>query len=167
MLPGFLHCLDMFWFSYWWSKAIGCPKFLNKECIMNVWVLTRYWIPIGANVIKNAAFNMQFSNSGIDSKNVILSYDVMADKIAKLHKGAYCTHHLHWNMPCNGRKINLQCWVSTTVRITKILNHTFISAFESSPVHCLNPWPSGKQWRPGNEGAAAILKVSDELSLSK
>jgi hypothetical protein len=34
---------------------------------------------------------------------------------------------------------------------------TFISAFESSPVHCLNPRPSGKRRKPENEGAAAIL----------
>jgi hypothetical protein len=32
-----------------------------------------------------------------------------------------------------------------------------MSAFESSPVHCLNPRPSGKRRRPGKEGATAIL----------
>ena len=36
---------------------------------------------------------------------------------------------------------------------------TFISAFESLPVHCLNPHPLGKQQRPGNSGAAAILRI--------
>lgn len=34
---------------------------------------------------------------------------------------------------------------------------TFINAFESSPVHCLNPRPSGKRRSPGNNGTAAIL----------
>src|ERR1700733_1767461 len=34
---------------------------------------------------------------------------------------------------------------------------TFISALESSPVHCLKPLPSGKRRWPGNGGAAAIL----------
>ena len=35
--------------------------------------------------------------------------------------------------------------------------HTFISAFESSPVHWVNPRPSGNLRSPGNGGAAAIL----------
>jgi hypothetical protein len=35
--------------------------------------------------------------------------------------------------------------------------HTFMSALESSPVHCLNPLPSGKRRKPGNDGTAAIL----------
>ena len=35
--------------------------------------------------------------------------------------------------------------------------HTFIRAFESSPVHCLKPRPSGKRRRPGNKGTAAML----------
>jgi len=34
---------------------------------------------------------------------------------------------------------------------------TFISAFESSPVHCEKSWPSGKCCRPGNAGTAEML----------
>ena len=37
------------------------------------------------------------------------------------------------------------------------VHFTFIKAFESSPVHCLNPRPSGNRRRPGKDGAAAIL----------
>ena len=36
-------------------------------------------------------------------------------------------------------------------------NFTFISALESSPVHCLNPRPSGKRRIPAKGGTAAIL----------
>ena len=36
---------------------------------------------------------------------------------------------------------------------------TFINAFESSPVHCLYPRPSGKRRKWGNAGADAILNV--------
>jgi hypothetical protein len=32
-----------------------------------------------------------------------------------------------------------------------------MSAFESSPVHCLKPLPSGKRRRPAKEGANAML----------
>ena len=51
--------------------------------------------------------SVKFGNSIINSKNVVLSDDVTANKIAKLHKGAYCAHHLHRNMACNGRKVDL------------------------------------------------------------
>jgi hypothetical protein len=34
---------------------------------------------------------------------------------------------------------------------------TFMSAFESSPVHCLKSRPSGNRHRPGNAGTAEIL----------
>ena len=34
---------------------------------------------------------------------------------------------------------------------------TFISAFESSPVHCLKSLPSGKRRIPGYAGTADIL----------
>jgi hypothetical protein len=36
-----------------------------------------------------------------------------------------------------------------------------MSAFESSPVHCLKLHPWGKRHNPGNEGAAAILHKPD------
>ena len=34
---------------------------------------------------------------------------------------------------------------------------TFIRAFESSPVHCVNPRPSGKRRRPEKDGTTAML----------
>jgi len=34
---------------------------------------------------------------------------------------------------------------------------TFISALESSPVHCLKFLPSGKRLRPAKDGASAML----------
>jgi hypothetical protein len=39
-----------------------------------------------------------------------------------------------------------------------------MSAFESSPVHCLNPRPSGKRRKLGNEGVAAILGGTNQRS---
>ena len=44
---------------------------------------------------------------------------------------------------------------------------TFINAFESSPVHCLKPRPSGNLRRPANGGAAAILKKDYENLYNK
>lgn len=35
--------------------------------------------------------------------------------------------------------------------------HTFINAFESSPVHCLNLRPSGNRRSPGKGGTMAML----------
>lgn len=42
---------------------------------------------------------------------------------------------------------------------------TFISAFESSPVHCLKRRPWGKRCKLGNGGAAAILSPHSECVL--
>ena len=53
-------------------------------------------------------------------------------------------------------KIYLHRAVSTCPRHDTCL-HTFISALESSPVHCLKPRPSGNWRNPGNKGTAAIL----------
>jgi hypothetical protein len=39
----------------------------------------------------------------------------------------------------------------------KIQAHTFIRAFESSPVHCLKFRPCLKRRKPGNDGAQAML----------
>ena len=41
---------------------------------------------------------------------------------------------------------------------------TFISALESSPVHCLNPRPSGKCHSAGKDSVAAILVKNTCLS---
>ncbi len=35
---------------------------------------------------------------------------------------------------------------------------TFMSAFESSPVHCLKFRPSGKRRSPAKDGASAMLE---------
>ena len=40
---------------------------------------------------------------------------------------------------------------------------TFMSAFESLPVHCLYPQASGKRWSLGNKGEAVILLFDDEI----
>ena len=57
----------------------------------------------------------------------------------------------------------LQCW---KINLTKLDNKnkeylvgrpTFISAFESSPVHCLNPRPSGNRRKPANGGTMLML----------
>jgi hypothetical protein len=43
----------------------------------------------------------------------------------------------------------------------RTISLTFIKAFESLPVHCLKPRPSGKRRRQGKDGAAAMrLSIS-------
>jgi len=59
------------------------------------------------------------------------------------------------DMACDSWKINLSDGGS---RILVGFKLTFINAFESSTVHCLNPRPSGYRRSPGNEGAAAFLQ---------
>lgn len=39
-----------------------------------------------------------------------------------------------------------------------------MSALESSPVHCLNPRPTGNRRRPGNDGTAAMLHIICRLA---
>jgi hypothetical protein len=62
---------------------------------------------------------MKFGNSVIDSKNVVLSDDETANKIAKLHKEAYRTHHLRRNMAHNGRKVDLGWSVRYSKQLAK------------------------------------------------
>lgn len=40
-------------------------------------------------------------------------------------------------------------------------------AFESSPIHCLKPLPSGKHHTPANAGARAILQVEFHVSVDE
>ena len=49
------------------------------------------------------------------------------------------------------------CSARQLVYYVDLVEQTFISALESSPVHCLNPRPSGNRRSPGNKGTAAIL----------
>ncbi len=42
--------------------------------------------------------------------------------------------------------------------IVDSFEQTFINAFESLPVHCLKPRPSGNRRKPTKGGAMAILK---------
>ena len=62
-------------------------------------------------------------------------------------------------MTGNGWEVDLESeYITGSTRISKQKQKlTFIRAFESSPVHCLYPRPSGKRRSPGNGGAAAIL----------
>jgi len=84
----------------------------------------------------------------------------MAEKVAKVQKCTESLDHLQQNVASYCRKIDL---FNRAVRGQNVQYHllTFMRAFESSPVHCLNPRPSGKCRRPGKDGDAAILlKIS-------
>jgi hypothetical protein len=69
-------------------------------------------------------------------------------------------------MSANCRQIFLSnmCWLSKPT--SKVRVRTFISALESSPVHCLKPLPCGKRRWPGNGGEAAILTKINTTSVT-
>lgn len=58
----------------------------------------------------------------------------------------------------NSGQVNLEFLTSDKRSITNELIHTFIRAFESSPVHCLNRRPCLNLRSSGNAGVAASLK---------
>lgn len=63
-------------------------------------------------------------------------------------------------MADNGRQKDLKECYLQVANINFAI--TFMSAFESSPVHCLNLRPSAKRQSLGNRGDAAILLNDDE-----
>ena len=72
-----------------------------------------------------------------------------------------CMKHLQnipWDISFDCRKVYLSVVMQFKLYQSNN-NHdiTFISALESLPVHCLNPWPWGKHRSPEKGGAAAIL----------
>jgi len=84
----------------------------------------------------------------------------MVDKVAKVQKCTESLDHLWRNVASYCRKIDLFDRAVRGQNVQYCLL-TFMRAIESSPVHCLNPWPSGKHCRPGKDGDAAILlKIS-------
>ena|SRR5436190_23901054 len=61
-------------------------------------------------------------------------------------------------MASDGSNVNL-CEGHVSRKGGRVDQHTFINAFESSPVHWLKSRPSGKRRKPGYMGTAEILEV--------
>src|SRR5882757_6963533 len=82
----------------------------------------------------------------------------MPDKIAEVQKCRYSTRHISGH-------VAFDCWepyLFLLIRGWGVFNetrpHTFMSAFESLPVHWLNPRPFLNRRRPGYNGTTAILQ---------
>jgi hypothetical protein len=85
---------------------------------------------------------------------------IAACNIAKFKKCREAFDYLRRYMTGNRAKINLQS-EKPSAKNRDVLPYdvelTFISAFESSPVHCKKSRPSGKRRNPGNGGMAEML----------
>lgn len=79
-----------------------------------------------------------------------------ACKVGEVEECADALNHLVRNIPDECRKIDLKAY-ELGKRHKYNYGRTFMSAFESFPVHCLKFLPCGKRRRPGNAGAAAML----------
>ena len=79
--------------------------------------------------------------------------------VAEVHKCRQTLNHLRRHMTSNGSNIDLFRVVSHILRqwLNLSNDHTFINAFESSPVHCSKSLPSLKRRRPAYNGTAEIL----------
>lgn len=82
--------------------------------------------------------------------------DVSPCNVTKFQKSTNCTCHFYRDIAFNGRQPDLHCLVILMGEKQK-QKHTFIRAFESSPVHCLNPRPSENLLNPENGATRAIL----------
>jgi hypothetical protein len=106
-------------------------------------------------LLKDLALRMVTDERSVDGKEGIFPDDFAAYKVAEIEEGAERTQHLRGNMALNGWEVNLErCEIGKG--LLEYLR-TFMRAFESSPVHCLKPGPSGKRRSPGNGGTAAML----------
>ena len=87
--------------------------------------------------------------------------DRMPDQVTEIQKCAERMHYTRGNMASYGWQIYLTVEKSHEPHPEwKCDLLTFISALELSPVHCLNPWPSGNRHSAGKDGTAAILVTS-------
>ena len=110
---------------------------------------------------KNGPFLMEAFYSCVDCIQGYFVKDRTLDQVTEIQKCAECMHHTRGNMASYGWQIYLTVEKSHEPHPEwKRDLLTFISALESSPVHCLNPWPSGNHCSAGKDGTAAILVTS-------
>jgi hypothetical protein len=81
---------------------------------------------------------------------------ITSNNITCLNEGGDALNHSRREITGNCRKIDLYM-ISRMAMYTTELVYTFMSAFESLPVHWLKSRPSGKRRIPGKAGTAAKL----------
>jgi hypothetical protein len=83
---------------------------------------------------------------------------VAACNVAEIKQCRQTFDNLGRYMACDSTKINLlRDKIVSKEQSSFCANLTFISAFESSPVHCRKSRPSGKRRSPGKAGTAEML----------
>lgn len=84
---------------------------------------------------------------------------IPASNITCIEKYRDTLNNCWGKVPSNCRQVDLRHGVSIFSKSLETLQveHTFINAFESSPVHWVKSRPSGNRRRPGNGGTADIL----------
>ena len=91
--------------------------------------------------------------------------NISSSKVAELEERSDGDDNVARDNAIDGWKVDLERSIKT-VNETELVVSTFMRAFESSPVHCLNPRPSWKCLSFENGGTTAILcndTVSDLL----
>lgn len=86
--------------------------------------------------------------------------DRATNYIAEVQESGHCANNPRRKMTINGRQIDLKKpnnWHSTNSKGSRFYATTFINAFVSFPVHCLNLRPSLNLRTPWKGGATEIL----------
>jgi hypothetical protein len=103
---------------------------------------------------------MKASKGIFEFVKILSGESVTVGNVTEVEEGWEALDHLRWHMTHNSSQIDLkyEWWISEPVlRWEKGI--TFISAFESLPVHCSKSRPSGKRRNPGKGGTADILEA--------
>jgi hypothetical protein len=89
---------------------------------------------------KKLAMTFEVGKGGFKILDGLVGVEILSGKVAEIEEAAKAADNLGGDMPFDRRKIDLLIMLAECPRVRNE-DCTFISALESSPVHCL-------KWRP-------------------
>jgi hypothetical protein len=157
---GSLYRFNVLGFGDGGAQSIWRGEIPDKGGIMRDRVLARERESVGTRGgAEDLAMIMEPRNCGLNRDKGILIDDRATDEMAEFDDVGDSFDHCTWNVASDGGKIYLiqirvNEYGATTAEMGEV---TFMSPFESFPVHCLYPRPVWKCRRPGNGVVTAIL----------
>ena len=107
---------------------------------------------------KDMSVPMETVEGVLNPRKVVCGDSIPADEVTEVHKCRETLDHVGGEVARDGGEIDLLTELGNLQWLCNANGaFTFISAFESSPVHWLKSRPSGKRRSPGNSGTADKL----------
>ncbi len=129
--------------------------------VVSQWMLSWKWEASWShsNSTKNLSWCLKLCYCYLQFSNIVFINISMACQVASIQEVGKTLHHFSQYMPQDSSQVYL--WMLKTWGMwhlpVRLFIYTFINAFKSSPVHCLNCLPWENYWSAGNASAAAIL----------